>query len=123
MLRLRMWARIGLVALFVATTTAWVTVSVVPSVALAGPGTKTLDPSAGDPNGGDPTVGDPDGPTGDISPSGGAVSGGSSLGSGAYSPSVQGPAVGIAAPVHGLSLWARFKLALGFWLRSALLRL
>ena len=120
MLRLRMWARIGLMALFVAASTAWVTVSVTPS-AYANPGTKALDPGAADPaGGGGPTAGDPDGPTGDVSPAGGASSNGNALGSGAYSSTVQSPTVGTAAPARNWPLMARFRLAFSVWTRSFL---
>ncbi len=122
MLRLRMWARIGLVALVLAAASAWVTVSVTPSYAITS-GTKTLDPGATDPGGGTPTAGDPDGPTGDVAPAGGPVSGGGSLSSGAFTTAVQNPTVGAAAASPTQSLWMRFWIAIQMWLWSDLWRL
>ena len=122
MLRLRMWDRIGLVALAIATTALWVTVSVTPPVAAAA-GAKSMNPVDGDPSGGGaPTAGDPDGPSGDVAPSGGALSGGNTLGGSLNGSAVQTPTVGVASPARPLSLWARFRLALGVWQRAFVLR-
>jgi hypothetical protein len=123
MLRLKMWARIGLVALFVVTSTAWVTVQVTPANASSSGGSKTVDPGTDPGTGGGMNSGDPDGPTGDIGPSGGAIR--TTYGSfgGANASSVQSPVVGVAGPAQRLPLLASFKLALGYWLRAAFLHL
>lgn len=124
MLRLRMWARIGVAALVFATAAAWVSVAVTPAVATVSPGSKTTDPSLGDPGGGgDPTVGDPDGPGGDVAPASGVVNGHVAARSGAYSSTVQSTGVGSAPLTARLSVWVQLKLALHYWLRSALLRI
>lgn len=122
MSRLKVWARIGLVALVLAAGTTWVAFSVTPSFA-SGSGVKSLDPT-GDPTGGGTTSGDPDGPTGDISPSGGAVHSGSSFSSGtSYSPSVGSASVVAAKSPRRWFDWAQLKIALGYWLRRSVLGL
>jgi len=123
MSRLKVWARIGLVALVLAAGTTWVAFSVTPSFA-SGSGTKSLDPT-GDNTGGGTTSGDPDGPTGDISPSGSArISGsGASTSTGQYSPSVGTAAVAAAKSPKRWFDWVQLKLALGYWLRRSVLGL
>jgi len=121
MLRLKQWTRVGLLALFVAASTAWVTVSIAPPAA-ATPGAKSLEPS-GDPTGGGMTSGDPDGPTGDISPSGGALySGNGSSIPGSYASSTIGsPAVVAAKQPKRWFDWVQVRNALGNWLRRSIL--
>jgi len=121
MLRLKLWTRVGLLALFVATSTALVTVAMAPPAA-ANPGAKSLEPS-GDPSGGGMTSGDPDGPTGDISPAGGALySGNGSSISGSYVSSTMGSSSVAAAkqPKRWFD-WVQIKHALGDWLRRSIL--
>jgi len=120
MLRLRMWTRIGLVALLVAVGAVCVTVSASPTYAttLSG-GSKTADPGGDPSTGGGSNVGDPDGPTGDISPTGGTVRGNI----GTYGTAVQSPTVSVATPTRAWTLWSRIQLALHVVLRLAFLRL
>ena len=117
MLRLKVWTRIAFLALVLATTTAWVTITVAPAQASAS-GSKSYDPSGDPGTGGGSNVGDPDGPTGDIGPADGTMHGHA----GVYGTGVQAPTVTVAGPTR-LSLWARFRIALGSWLRFSFLHL
>ncbi len=120
MLRLRMWIRIGLLALIVATSTAWITITATPIHAgTTSGGSKSVDPGGDPNNGGGTSVGDPDGPSGDISPTGGVLR----TNTGANGSAVQTPTVSVASRSPQLSLWASFKRALGYWLRVGFLRL
>lgn len=120
MLRLRMWIRVGLLALLVATSTAWVTITATPAhAATTTGGSKSMDPGGDPNNGGGTNVGDPDGPSGDISPTGGVLR----TNTGANGSAVQAPTVSVATPTQQISLWARIRLALGYWLRAGFLRL
>ncbi len=121
MLRLKLWTRVGLVALLVAMGTALVSVSMAPPAAAA-TGVKSLDPSGDPSSGGGTSSGDPDGPTGDISPAGGALySGNGSSIPGSYNSSTIGsPAVAAAKPQTRWFDWVLFKHALGDWLRRSI---
>jgi hypothetical protein len=121
MFRLRDWVRVGLVAIVLASSAAWISVWATPAAAITS-GAKSLDP--GDPSlgGGAPTAGDPDGPSGDIGPASGAsASGGSSSISGGFSSTVVAPTV-TAQPAPTHRTWLQMLwLTVSLWLRRGLL--